>query len=132
MNHLEARPVFYVKDGERSLSFYTQTLGFSLDWNYAPEGRAFVFQVSMLGFRLILNEVEDRTEERTGRGRVFVGIEDDQLPGFRRHVEDHKIRMEVVHWGEPTLLVRDPDGNWITFWLPERDRSSLEVGQEWP
>lgn len=39
MDDLHARAVFHVEDGERSLSFYTESLGFSLDWNYAPEGR---------------------------------------------------------------------------------------------
>lgn len=112
--------------------FYTRSLGFSLDWNHAPKGRAFVFQVRLLGLRLILNEIEDWTENRAGRGRVFVGVADDQLEGFRRHVEGHSIRLEVVPWGEPTLLIRDPDGNWITFWLPEKERAQLKIGQSWP
>lgn len=66
MNNLHARTVFYVEDGERSLRYYTESLGFSLDWNYAPDGRAFVFQVNLLGFQLILNEAEDPTKERAG------------------------------------------------------------------
>lgn len=132
MDDLYGRAVFYVEDGERSLSFYTESLGFSLDWNHAPNGRAFVFQVSMLGFQLILNESEGWSQERAGRGRVFIGLDDGQLEGFRKHIEDHEIRIEVVPWGEPTLLIRDPDGNWITFWLPEKERVTLEIGQTWP
>ena len=83
MDRLDAKAVFYVKDGERSLSFYTETLGFSLDWKYAANGRAFVFQISLLGFQLIINEIEDHTESRAGRGRVFIGMGDDQLVRFR-------------------------------------------------
>ena len=132
MSELFARTVFYVTDGERSLRFYTDALGFELDWNYAPDGRAFVFQVSLLGIQLVLNEIEDATRDRAGRGRVFIGIEDDQLESFRRHLEQHDIRTEVVPWGEPTLLIRDPDGNWITFWLPDEQRKALEIGQTWP
>ena len=132
MDNLSARPVFYVSDGEKSLSFYTEKLGFDLHWNYAPQGRAFVFEVGLLGIQLILNETEDWTTSRVGQGRVFVGIGDDQYDAFRKHVESHGIRMEVVLWGEPTLLVRDPDGNWITFWLPDRERATLEMGQSWP
>ena len=132
MENLHAKAVFYVADGERSLSFYTDSLGFSLDWNYAPHGRPFVFQVSMLGFQLILNEVEDWTKERAGRGRVFIGIEHDQLEAFRQHVENNDIQTEVVPWGEPTVLVCDPDGTWITFWLPAEERKALKLGRSWP
>ena len=132
MDSLRARSVFYVKDGERSLDFYTRSLGFSLDWKYAPEGRAFVFQVSLLGFMLILNETEDWTEDRVGRGRVFIGLEDGQLGGFRQHLEDKDIHAEIVSWGQPTLLIRDPDGNWLTFWLPDKERETLEIGGRWP
>jgi len=46
MENFYARSVFFVKDAEESLAFYTQTLGFRLDWNYQYEGRAWVFQVS--------------------------------------------------------------------------------------
>ena len=58
MNNFFARSVFFVKDAERSLRFYTETLGFSLEWNHQVQGRAFVFEVSLLGFQLILNQTE--------------------------------------------------------------------------
>jgi catechol 2,3-dioxygenase-like lactoylglutathione lyase family enzyme len=45
MTALDAKAVFYVADCERALRFYTQSLGFALDWSYAPQGRAFVFPV---------------------------------------------------------------------------------------
>jgi catechol 2,3-dioxygenase-like lactoylglutathione lyase family enzyme len=50
--------VFFVKDAERSLSFYTDALGFALDWNHQEHGRAFVVQVSLFGLQLILNQTE--------------------------------------------------------------------------
>jgi catechol 2,3-dioxygenase-like lactoylglutathione lyase family enzyme len=43
VNNFYARSVFFVKDAERSLKFYTETLGFSLEWNHQEQGRAFVF-----------------------------------------------------------------------------------------
>jgi catechol 2,3-dioxygenase-like lactoylglutathione lyase family enzyme len=132
MSNWHSRSVFHVVDGERALRFYTETLGFGLDWNYAPKETAFVFQVALMGFQLIINEIEDSTRNRAGLGRVFVGLEDDQLEDFQQHVESHEIRFEVVSWGEPTLLIRDPDGNWITFWLPEKERAALKIGRTWP
>ena len=72
MNDLFARSVFFVKEAERSLKFYTETLGFSVEWNHQEQGRTFVFEVSLLGFQLILNQTEPGTEDRAGHGRVFM------------------------------------------------------------
>jgi catechol 2,3-dioxygenase-like lactoylglutathione lyase family enzyme len=127
VSNLYARSVFFVTDAERSLSFYTETLGFSLDWNYQEEGRAFVFQVSLLGFQLILNQIEPLTEARAGHGRVFIGLEDDQTEGFRRHIKEKGIKTTVVQWGAPTVVIRDLDDNELFFWFPESERASLEA-----
>jgi catechol 2,3-dioxygenase-like lactoylglutathione lyase family enzyme len=132
MRDLHARTVFFAKDAQRSLTFYRETLGFSLDWSYDEDGRAFVFQVNVLGFQLIVNQTEDRTEKRAGHGRVFIGIENDQLEAFRQHIDDNGIQTEVVGWGEPTLAIRDLDGNEIFLWLPVKERATLEIGQGWP
>jgi len=68
-NNLYARSVFFVKHAERSLRFYTGQLGFSEDWNYLEDGRTVVCQVSLFGFELILNEINDLTQTRAGQGR---------------------------------------------------------------
>jgi catechol 2,3-dioxygenase-like lactoylglutathione lyase family enzyme len=127
MNNLFARSVFFVNDAERSLRFYTETLGFSLEWNHQEEGRACVFEVSLLGLQLILNQTDSSTEDRAGHGRLFIGLDDDQVDAFRKHIEEHSIKATVVQWGNPTLVVRDLDGNELFFWLPERERASLQA-----
>src|SRR6516164_6455397 len=99
MNNLYARSVFFVKDAERSLKFYTETLGFSLDWNYQEAGRACVFQVSLLGFELILNQTGPSTADRAGHGRLFIGLAVDQVDVFRKHIEQESIKTTVVEWG---------------------------------
>jgi len=71
MDNFYARSVFFVRDGEDSLAFYTQTLGFKLDWNNQYQGRASVFQVSLFGFELILNQIYPDTEDRAGHGREW-------------------------------------------------------------
>jgi catechol 2,3-dioxygenase-like lactoylglutathione lyase family enzyme len=96
MNNLYARSVFFVKDAERSLKFYTETLGFSLDWNYQEAGKAYVFQVGLLGFELILNQSGPSTENRAGHGRLFIGLEPDQSDAFRKHIEEKSIKTTVV------------------------------------
>jgi catechol 2,3-dioxygenase-like lactoylglutathione lyase family enzyme len=127
MDKLYARSVFFVKDAERSLRFYTETLGFSLDWNYEQEGKAYVFQVSLLGFELILNQTGPSTEHRAGHGRVFIGLEHDQADAFCKHLKEKSIQTTIVDWGNPTLVIRDLDDNELFFWLPERDRESLQA-----
>ena len=126
MDNFYARSVFFVSDGEDSLAFYTQTLGFKLDWNNQYEGRASVFQVSLFGFELILNQIYPDTKDRAGHGRVFIGIEDNQGPALRQHIIERDIKATRDDWGRPTLVIQDLDGNELFFWLPESDWASLE------
>lgn len=127
MNDLYARAVFFVQDAERSLRFYVEQLGFSEDWNHQEDGRTVVCQVSLFRFELILNEVGDGTERRAGCGRIFIGLDDDQVEPLRQHFSAHRIRCERVEWGRPTLVVRDVDGNELFFWLPEDDFTGFEL-----
>jgi catechol 2,3-dioxygenase-like lactoylglutathione lyase family enzyme len=39
VDNLHAKSVFFVKDAEQSLGFYTETLGFSLDWNHQERAK---------------------------------------------------------------------------------------------
>ncbi len=125
MNNLYARSVFFVKDAERSLRFYTEQLGFSEDWNYQEEGRAFVCQFSLFGFELILNQIEDWTRGRAGHGRVFIGLDEDQVEPLRKHIAAKGIRTQRLHWGRSTLVVKDLDANELFFWPPQGDWPDL-------
>lgn len=123
MNHLYARTVFFVKDAERALRFYKEELGFGQDWSY-PEGKpAWVCQVSLFGFELILNQTDDGTSARTGRGRLFIGLDDDQGAPLLSHLAARGVHPERRDWGRPTLVITDPDGNELFFWVPN---------DEWP
>jgi catechol 2,3-dioxygenase-like lactoylglutathione lyase family enzyme len=127
VHDLSSRTVFFVRDAERALRFYTETLGFKLDWTHQEQGRAFVFQVSLFGLQLILNQAEPRTENRPGHGRVFIGLDPDQVESFRAHVRDKGIKTTVLHWGAPTLVIHDLDENELFIWLPESERAALEA-----
>lgn len=116
MNNLYARSVFFVKDAEASLRFYTEQLGFSVDWKSPQESPTFVLQVSLFGFELILNQIDERTQNRAGHGRVYIGLEDDQIEPVCQHIAEKGIQTERVHWGQPTLVVRDLDANELFFW----------------
>ena len=126
MDNLYARAVFFVEDVELSLRFYTEQLGFTLDWD-SKDG---VLQVSLFGFELILNEVWEPTRGRAGHGRVFIGLEDDQGEALRKHVVAHGIRTQRVEWGRPTLVIKDLDGNELFIWVPHDDFSNLGIPAE--
>jgi catechol 2,3-dioxygenase-like lactoylglutathione lyase family enzyme len=127
MNTLYARSVFFVKDAAPALRFYTERLGFSEDWNYREEGRTVVCQVSLFGFELILNEIDDRTQTRAGHGRVFIGLDDDQGEPLCKHIVAKGIQAQRVDWGRPTLVIRDLDANELFFWLPNDEFAALEI-----
>jgi catechol 2,3-dioxygenase-like lactoylglutathione lyase family enzyme len=130
MNNLYARSVFFVKDAERSLRFYTEQLGFSVDWKSPQEGPTFVFLVSLFGFELILNQIDERTQSRAGHGRVYIGLEDDQIEPLRKHIAAKGIQTERLHWGQPTLVVRDLDANELFFWdWPDKVMPALEPSE---
>jgi catechol 2,3-dioxygenase-like lactoylglutathione lyase family enzyme len=127
MQTLDARAVFFVKDAEHALRFYTQILGFKLEWTHEENGRPFVFQVSLFGFQLILNQEEDWTVGRAGHGRVFIAIYQDELEPFKRHLSEKSIQTTVLYWGAPTLVIRDLDGNELFTWLPESEQARLQA-----
>jgi catechol 2,3-dioxygenase-like lactoylglutathione lyase family enzyme len=66
VRNLYARSIFFVKGAERSLRFYTDAHGFTLDWKHEEHEVAFVVQVSLFGLQLILNQEEDWTADRAG------------------------------------------------------------------
>jgi catechol 2,3-dioxygenase-like lactoylglutathione lyase family enzyme len=121
-----ARSVFFVKDAEAALAFYTKTLGFDLDWNYQYEGRACVFEVSLFGFCLILNQTFNDTKDRAGHGRAFLGLEPNQAEALCEHIRSKAIQFSRDDWGNPTLVIKDLDGNELFFWLPEGELEKLE------
>jgi catechol 2,3-dioxygenase-like lactoylglutathione lyase family enzyme len=127
MNNLYARSVFFVKDAECSRRFYTEQLGFSMDWSHEEESRTIVCQVSLFGFELILNQTDDRTQAQAGHGRVFIGLEKDQVEPLRTHIMAKGIPIQFLRWGRPTLVVRDLDANELFFWPPQDDWTDLGI-----
>jgi catechol 2,3-dioxygenase-like lactoylglutathione lyase family enzyme len=105
---LTPEQVFFVKDAERALRFYTEVLDFKLDWTHEGNGRPFVFQVSLFALQLILNQEEDWTSGRAGHGRVFIAIYQPQLELFRRYLTENSIKTTVLYWGAPTLAISRP------------------------
>jgi hypothetical protein len=125
MNDLHVRAVYFVSDAAGALHHYTNDLGFTLDWTYEEQGRVFVFQVSLFGLQLILNQAEEGTRSRVGQARIFMGLNEEQLDAMCRHIHAHQIATRVTWWGRQTLQLADQDGNDFYFWLPRSE------GQTW-
>ena len=113
-----SRPVFFVSDAEASLNFYKEKLGFSLDWNYQEEGRAYIFQVNRPGLELILAQ----NPEKAGKGRVFIAIDSKQEADLRTEIEEKNIEASDSWWGMSIIQILDLDKNELFFSLPgEKD-----------
>ena len=115
---------YQVKDVQRSVSFYTGTLGFNLDMKNLP---AFG-QVSIGNLKLILSGPgssgsrsmpDGRQQEPGGWNRVILHVKD--LPACISELKNQGVRfrneMEVGPGGKQ-IQVEDPDGNPIELFEP--------------
>src|SRR4029077_3178793 len=108
---------YQVRDVQRSILFYTQTLGFKLDLQHLP---AFG-QVSVGDLKLILSGPgasgsrpmpDGRQQEPGGWNRVLLRVQD--LGALIAHLKEPGLRlrndMEVGPGGKQ-IQIEDPDGN---------------------
>jgi len=117
---------YQVKDVPRSISFYTQTLGFNLDMQNLP---AFG-QVSIAGLKLILSGPgasgsrpmpDGRQQEPGGWNRVLLQVQDlaALLPRLNEAGLRFRNEMEAGPGGKQ-IQIEDPDGNPIELFEPAR------------
>jgi glyoxylase I family protein len=117
---------YQVKDVQRAITFYTQTLGFNLDMQNLP---AFG-QVSLGGLKLILSGPgasgsrpmpDGRLQEPGGWNRVLLQVQD--LPAYVAELKEAGLRfrneMEVGPGGKQ-IQIEDRDGNPIELFEPAR------------
>ena len=117
---------YQVRDVQRAIAFYTQTLGFNLDMQNLP---AFG-QVSTHGLKLILSGPgasgsrampDGRQQQPGGWNRMLLQVQD--LTVSIAQLKDAGLRfrneMEVGPGGKQ-IQVEDPDGNPIELFEPAR------------
>jgi glyoxylase I family protein len=115
---------YQVRDVQRAITFYTETLGFNLDMKHLP---AFG-QVSIHGLKLILSGPgasgsrpmpDGRQQEPGGWNRVLLQVQD--LAARIAHLKEAGLRfrneMEVGPGGKQ-IQIEDPDGNPIELFEP--------------
>jgi len=117
---------YQVKDVQRALHFYTQTLGFNLDMQHLP---AFG-QVSIGNLKLMLSgpgasgsrPMPDGSEQEPGGwNRVLLQVRDlpARIAGLREAGLRFRNEMEVGPGGRQ-IQIEDPDGNPIELFEPAR------------
>ena len=117
---------YQVKDVQRAITFYTQTLGFNLDMQNLP---AFG-QVSIAGLKLILSGPgasgsrpmpDGRQQEPGGWNRVLLQVEDlaARTADLKKVGLRFRNEMEVGPGGNQ-IQIEDPDGNPIELFEPAR------------
>ena len=115
---------YQVKDVQRSISFYTQTLGFNLDMQSLP---AFG-QLSVGGLKLILSGPgasgsrpmpDGRQQEPGGWNRVLLQVQDlgALIPRLKEGGLRLRNEMEAGPGGKQ-VQIEDPDGNPIELFEP--------------
>ncbi len=115
-----AIPVLFVSNVARSAKFFSDTLGFTVDFLHGHP--AFYGAVSRDGVTLHLRFVHEPVIPQELRQQeellaAFVVVEN-----VKQLFEEYKVKgahlVVTLHkeaWGGPTFTVQDPDGNWICF-----------------
>ena len=111
-------PVFRVFDYAKTIEFYVDWLGFTIDWEYRPEGLPFYMQVSLRGAAIELSEHHGECSPGARVSfRDFEGLADwHQLLNDKGYKYMHP-GLERVEWKPDTLemTVIDPFSNRIIF-----------------
>ena len=115
---------YQVRDVQRSIDFYTQTLGFNLDMQNPP---AFG-QVSIGGLKLVLSGPgasgsrampDGRQQEPGGWNRVILRVQDlaERIAHLKEAGLGFRNEMEAGPGGKQ-IQIEDPDGNPIELFEP--------------
>ena len=120
-----SRPVLFVTDVTRSLDFYEKQLGFRQSWRYQEHGETWIAQVERKDCELILasplsfsEQPELRTNDRTGKGLIFISLDRDELNTTRSELEANGTQVRDGKWGYRLMVIADPDGNELFFPYP--------------
>jgi catechol 2,3-dioxygenase-like lactoylglutathione lyase family enzyme len=97
-NERYSRPVLFVADIDRSVDFYLKQLGFTHNWRYEEEGKAWV---ARQGCELILTA---EWPDKTGNGLMFISLDAEVLNALRAELEGRSVDVKEGR-AFPRLLV---------------------------
>jgi catechol 2,3-dioxygenase-like lactoylglutathione lyase family enzyme len=105
-----ARPVFFVSDLKRSLTFYLDVLQFTKKW-HEGDGTGTVCQVNRSDCEIILTQDPARSD----KARLFLELDAEGLAEIRRAIDERSIPHTLIWWGYDVIRIADPDGNELFF-----------------
>lgn len=115
-------PILAVSDLEKSLSFYTEKLGFEKMISFPGPDGSLVFAFVGLGPAVNIGLQLSPTPEGTrGDGAVFmIYLPDGQeIDPYYEQVKAKGVAIETEiadqYWGDRTFSVKDPDGFYLTL-----------------
>ncbi len=122
--HYLGHVVFYVKDLERSLTFYRDLLGFR-EVGRIFDGRAAALTSGRTHHELLLIQVGDAPGPPPGRRRglyhigIKIGDSLDELRAAKRDLEAARITIDGMsdHTVSQSLYLHDPDGNEVELYV---------------
>lgn len=113
-------PVLSVRDLQKSVRFYTETLDFKLDWGGEP-GRI-ICSVSRDGCSILLMQFD----EPRSPSWVWIGLEDDSLFDIYKAKGVAVIQEPRNYVWAYEMKFGDPDGNVLWFGTQTRQDLPLE------
>jgi catechol 2,3-dioxygenase-like lactoylglutathione lyase family enzyme len=105
-----ARPVFYVADVNRAISFYVDQLGFWKKWHQDT-----VCQVNRGSATMECEIILCQDPTRRGRARLFIELTAEGIAELRRELVERSVPSKETWWGYDSIQIDDPDGNELLF-----------------
>lgn len=121
---MKAEPLLYISDLEKSVKFYTETLGFKLGMLYPDEKNATYASVFIEDSKLMLVLAREQNKKFYPNGlggsgfQLFIQVDDvdivyQKLKGKVVIVDE----IETKSWGDREFTLKDPDGYLISFYM---------------
>jgi PhnB protein len=128
-------PVLAVKNLDASVKFYTEKLGFKLDFNFAgPDGKNAYASISLPGNNSLMLSAIDSLDHR-GQGVVLMLYlaDDKDLDTYYKEVQVKGVSIaqpiKDEYWGDRVFSVTDPDGYYLSFAKTIQQMSNDELAK---
>ena len=111
-------PILRVKNAEKSMTYYKESLGFSIDWEHRyEEGYPLFVSISRDKTQLFLSEHEGDGKPET---HIYIGVDsvDELYSELASSGVDIRQKPENMPFGIRQMSVSDTDHNIIIFGTP--------------
>jgi uncharacterized glyoxalase superfamily protein PhnB len=126
---MNSSSVLWVSDVEKSLTFYTEKMGFTAGKKIAtPDGRTIASEIHFGDTHLLLQSMSVNNSDHPSRPEIHVAV--DQEVNMERLYTQMRMRgvmmyhdLQDEHWGERAFGAKDPNGYQFRFARTNRVRT---------